>query len=70
MLFFVLLGVVMIVLGALLCAGGEMFETLGRLLRMAGGNIDPERGLHAMWYGVLLMLAGAGIIYLTMTLWK
>lgn len=70
MLFFVLLGLVLIVLGVVLHFGGELFSATGQLLRKAGGDIDPEKGSRASWLGALLILAGCATIYLTMTLSK
>jgi hypothetical protein len=66
MLFFVLLGFGLVVLGFLLITVGKMFYAIGRLLRKGGGDIEPEKGMRAAWYGALLILVGGAIIYITM----
>jgi hypothetical protein len=68
MLFFVLLGCAMILLGWVLLIGGKMFYAIGRLVRMAGGDVEPKKGKNAALYGVILMIAGCGLIYVTMKL--
>jgi len=68
MVYLWLLGMLLGILGLVLQFTGLSFFLTGRLLRRAGGNIDPERGLRADRLGQILMFVGIALVFLAVAL--
>ncbi len=68
MVYLWLLGVFLSLLGLFLLLSGLLFFLSGSLLRNAGGNIDPERGARAAWYGRVIFFVGVALVFLAILL--
>ncbi len=50
--------------GLILCMIGLLWDKGAELLLALGWNVDPDRGYRIMLTGLLMVLAGYGLIYL------